>query len=179
MHAYFFLILSMGNRVDQKSTACFRVKTAWHAIFRMYNTLGLEKGISSSTGFLLLNVPREGVAVTHLGPLLGLSARSLSRSLNGLESKGWIERRLDPQDKRMMRVFLTPQGLRFRRDASQTVKAFQKFLMAKWSPEQWQLIQNMLEHLPKLAAEFVDQNTKPAINTKKIKSLEHEMAVEN
>lgn len=169
----------MGHRAEQKSTACFSVKTAWHAIFRMYNTLGLAKGISSSTGFLLLNVPREGVAVTHLGPLLGLSARSLSRSLNVLESKGWIERRLDTQDRRMMRVFLTPKGLKFRKEASQTVKAFQQFLMSKWAPEQWQLLQHMLEQVPQYASDFAEQNSKPATNIKKTKSIEHEMAVEN
>jgi len=154
-----FVPFGMPKKSADKLTACFQVKTAWHAIFRMYNQMGLSKGINSSTGFLLLNVPAEGVAVTHLGPALGLSSRSLSRSLNNLEEKGWIERRADTLDKRMVRVFLTPLGLRFRKEASQTVKAFHRFLQSKWSPEEWALLENLLKQLPELASSFSAQHT--------------------
>jgi len=154
-----FVPFGMPKKSDDKLTACFQVKTAWHAIFRMYNQMGLSKGINSSTGFLLLNVPAEGVAVTHLGPALGLSSRSLSRSLNNLEEKGWIERRADSLDKRMVRVFLTPLGLRFRKEASQTVKAFHRFLQSKWSPDEWALLENLLKQLPELASSFSAQHT--------------------
>ncbi|MFZ4060539.1 MAG: MarR family winged helix-turn-helix transcriptional regulator [Bacteroidia bacterium] len=169
----------MRKQTDDKLTACFQVKTAWHAIFRMYNQLGLGKSINSSTGFLLLNVPKNGVAVTHLGPTLGLSSRSLSRSLNNLEEKGWIERRADPQDKRMVRVFLTPLGLRCRKEASQTVKAFHRFLQSKWSPEQWELLQNMLKQMPELTTVFWAEHAPSHQNILPSKSATYELSLEN
>jgi DNA-binding MarR family transcriptional regulator len=145
----------------------------------MYNQLGLGKSINSSTGFLLLNVPKNGVAVTHLGPILGLSSRSLSRSLNNLEEKGWIERRADPQDKRMVRVFLTPLGLRCRKEASQTVKAFHRFLQSKWSPEQWELLQNMLKQMPELTTVFRAEHAPSHQNILPSKSATYELSLEN
>jgi hypothetical protein len=37
----------------------------------------------------------------------------------------------------------------------------------------------MLERIPQYASEFAEQNTKPATTPKKLKSVEHEMALEN
>jgi len=169
----------MPKKSNDNLTACFLVKTAWYSIFRMYNQLGQYNGMNSSTGFLLLNVPAEGVAVTHLGPALGLSSRSLSRSLNNLEKKGWIERRADSSDKRMVRVFLTPLGLHFRKDASQTVKAFHHFLQSKWNPEEWTLLENLLKQIPVFAAAFSGQHTPSNQNPIPTKSIPYELSIEH
>jgi DNA-binding MarR family transcriptional regulator len=169
----------MPKKSNDKLTACFQVKTAWHSIFRMYNQMGIRKGINSSTGFLLLNVPAEGVAVTHLGPALGLSSRSLSRSLNNLEEKGWIERRADVQDKRMVRVFLTPLGLRYRKEASQTVKAFHRFLQSKWSPQEWAMLENLLKQIPELSAAFSAGDTASPQNALPSKPAAYELSLEH
>ncbi len=52
---------------------------------------------------------------------MGMESTSLSRSLRGLETMGWIERRPDPMDKRMVRVYLTQTGIAARREARDLV----------------------------------------------------------
>jgi DNA-binding PadR family transcriptional regulator len=99
--------------------------------------------------------------------------------LNNLEEKGWIERRADPQDKRMVRVFLTPLGLRCRKEASQTVKAFHRFLQSKWSPEQWELLQNMLKQMPELTTVFWAEHAPTHQNILPSKSATYELSLEN
>jgi len=52
---------------------------------------------------------------------MGMEPTSLSRTLKGMESSGLIERRPDPQDGRLMRVFLTDAGLVARRQTRKLV----------------------------------------------------------
>lgn len=52
---------------------------------------------------------------------MGMEPTSLSRSLRSMESIGLIERIPDPTDGRVMRVFLTKQGITARRQARDLV----------------------------------------------------------
>jgi hypothetical protein len=48
-------------------TVCYNIKTAWHSIFRMYNAAGLKHDITTSIGFVLLNIDsREGTPATKI-----------------------------------------------------------------------------------------------------------------
>jgi len=108
-----------------QETVCYTIKTAWHAIYRMYNTEAVKHNITTSIGFVLLNIDvKEGTPATKIGPLIGLETRSLTRMLKTLEQDGLIERRSDSRDKRLVRIYLTPLGLERREAARKTVKAF-------------------------------------------------------
>jgi len=53
----------------------------------------------------------DGVAVpSAIGNETGVSAARIATVLNGLENKGWIERRIDPGDRRRTILCLTPAG---------------------------------------------------------------------
>tara|TARA_B100000674_G_C37552137_1_gene783342 strand:- start:424 stop:702 length:279 start_codon:yes stop_codon:yes gene_type:complete len=52
---------------------------------------------------------------------MGMEPTSLSRTLKGMEEKGLIERRPDPNDGRSVRVFLTDVGLDARYQARDLV----------------------------------------------------------
>lgn len=49
----------------------------------------------------------EGITQTELSGLLEIERATLGRLLDRLEEKGWLERRMDPSDRRVKRVFLT------------------------------------------------------------------------
>lgn len=115
-----------------KETYCYNIKTTWHAISRMYTDQGIDHDISTSTGFLLLNIhPEEGTPATKIGPKMGLEPRSLTRVLKGLEAKGWIYKAKDPNDKRLSKVFLTDLGLEKRKIAWTSVEGFNEKLRDK------------------------------------------------
>lgn len=108
-----------------RDTVDFHIKSAWHHISKVYNEQGAPYGATAATGFVLLNIDAvEGSPVTTIGPALGMEPGSLSRILKKLEKEGIIQRIQDPNDKRLVRVFLTEKGKLFREVARKTVKTF-------------------------------------------------------
>ena len=95
----------------REDTIDHHIKTAWHAIARMYNQQASKYDLTMSMGFVLLNInSEEGTPATKIAPLMGLEARSLTRLLKTMEEKELIYRKADATDKRSVRIFLTKEG---------------------------------------------------------------------
>ncbi len=109
-----------------EETVDFQIKYAWQLISRMYNEVAQKYGSTWAAGNALLNIDLEGTPSTSLGPKMGMEATSLSRLLKNLEEKGMIERSTHPEDKRIVLVKLTEQGLIKREEARLAVKDFNK-----------------------------------------------------
>lgn len=108
-----------------EETVDYNVKVCWHAISRMYNNEAAKNDITTSIGFVLLNIDQEaGTPATKIAPLLGLEARSLTRILKSMEEKDLIYKVSDARDKRLVRIFLTEKGLQKKEFSRQTVKYF-------------------------------------------------------
>ncbi len=108
-----------------EETVDYNIKVAWHAISRMYNAQAAQHDITTSIGFVLLNIdPDLGTPATKIAPLLGLETRSLTRILRSLEEKGLIYKQPDAQDKRSVRIFLTELGMEKKEISRQTVRHF-------------------------------------------------------
>ena len=108
-----------------EETIDYNIKVCWHAISRMYNVQAAKHDITTSIGFVLLNIdPEAGCPATKIAPLLGLEARSLTRILKSMEDKGLIHKAPDPTDKRLVRIFLTELGMEKREVSRQTVRQF-------------------------------------------------------
>ena len=120
-----------------EETADYNIKVAWHAISRMYNTQAAQNDITTSIGFVLLNIDQErGTPATKIAPLLGLETRSLTRILRSMEEKGLIYKQADAVDKRSVRIFLTPLGLEKKEVSRQTVRHFNLKMREKISQSQ-------------------------------------------
>lgn len=109
----------------------FYVRHSWHKISRMYNQKAKEHGLTMSIGFILLIVDKEGTPSTQLGPRMGMEPTSLSRTLKTMESKGYIYRQVDKNDKRKVLIYLTSAGLDLRREVRKVVKEFNENLIKK------------------------------------------------
>ncbi len=111
--------------MKREETVDHNIKTAWHAIARMYNQQASKQDITTSIGFVLLNISsKEGTPATKIAPLMGLEARSLTRVLKNMEAKGLIYRRPDEHDKRSVRIFLTGKGKEKKEVSRKTVLKF-------------------------------------------------------
>ena len=120
-----------------EETVDYNIKVAWHAISRMYNTQATRYDITTSIGFVLLNIDQElGTPATKIAPLLGLETRSLTRILRSMEEKGLIYKQADTQDKRSVRIFLTELGLEKKEISRQTVRHFNLKVRDKISQSQ-------------------------------------------
>lgn len=113
--------------MKREDTVDFNIKVAWHAISRMYNLYGQHFDVTTSNGFVLLNIDVEhGTPATKIAPLMGLESRSLTRILKSMEEKGWICREKDPEDGRSVRIRLTDLGKEKREISRLSVKQFNK-----------------------------------------------------
>ena len=120
-----------------EETVDYNIKVAWHAISRMYNTQAAQNDITTSIGFVLLNIDQEkGTPATKIAPLLGLETRSLTRILRSMEEKGLIYKQADSVDKRSVRIFLTQDGLEKKEISRQTVRHFNLKMREKISQSQ-------------------------------------------
>jgi len=107
----------------------YYIKSNWHSLSRLYNQKAQKHGITTSIGFILLNIgTSEGTPATKIGPLIGLESRSLTRTLKNLEEKGFIYKEKDTYDKRSVRVFLTEKGKEKKGKTIETVKVFNQFV---------------------------------------------------
>jgi DNA-binding MarR family transcriptional regulator len=108
-----------------EETVDYNIKVCWHAISRMYNVQAAQHDITTSIGFVLLNIDSaDGTPATKIAPLLGLEARSLTRILKSMEEKGLIYKMADEKDKRSVRIMLTDLGLKKKEVSRQTVRKF-------------------------------------------------------
>lgn len=125
--------------MKKEETVDYHIKVVWHAISRMYNQGGSEKGITASSGFVLLNIDMEnGSPATKIAPLLGMEARSLTRMLKNMEQTGLIYREQDPSDKRSVRIMLTEEGKKKRAFARKAVIYFNESVRKKVTDEKLQ-----------------------------------------
>jgi MarR family transcriptional regulator, organic hydroperoxide resistance regulator len=111
-----------------EETADYHIKSAWHAISRMYNVYAAQYDMTMAIGYVLLNIGKKGTPATKIAPALGLEPRSLTRMLKSLEEKDWIRREIDLDDKRIVKVFLTEEGKKKRDLARRGVIDFNTML---------------------------------------------------
>ncbi|NJL12645.1 MAG: hypothetical protein HC913_06380 [Microscillaceae bacterium] len=74
--------------MKREETLDYNIKAAWHAIARMYNAEAAKFNLTVSVGYILLNIDLEkGTPATKIAPLLGLEARSITRTLRNMEKR--------------------------------------------------------------------------------------------
>ena len=117
--------------MKKEETVDYPIKSAWHAISRMYNQQAAVEGFTTAIGFVLINInSKEGTPATKIAPLIGLETRSLTRMLKTMEEKGLIYKKADPVDKRSVRMYLTEEGKRKKEISVQSVMRFNEQVRA-------------------------------------------------
>ena len=128
---------SAERPMKKEETVDYPIKSAWHAISRMYNQQAAEEGFTTAIGFVLINInSKEGTPATKIAPLIGLETRSLTRMLKTMEEKGLIYKKADPVDKRSVRMFLTEEGKRKKEISVQSVMRFNEQVRAVLTEEE-------------------------------------------
>ena len=100
------------SRLDQRESADRNIGFLLHDVARLMRTdydrkmrhLGLTRSQWWVLTYLYFN---EGITQSELSGLLDVERATLGRLLDRLGEKGWVERRADPKDRRLKRVYLT------------------------------------------------------------------------
>ncbi len=138
----------------QDKTVDYYLKIAWQSLANRYNQLATPHGITQATGYLLINIHKNGTPVTQIASLLGVKSTSLSRILSGLEQQGLIYRSTDDQDKRSVRIFLTEAGQEKRQVAKNLVKDFNGHLERQLRDQDREKLIALLKRLINVANEY-------------------------
>ena len=117
-----------------QETVDFHLRSTLFATRRMYNLLAAENGITQGIGYVLIHIGKEGVPATKIAPMMGMGTSSLTRLLKNMEKDGLIYRQSNEEDRRIVKVFLTPRGLDLRRKVRKLVIEFNKKLAEKIDP---------------------------------------------
>ncbi len=135
----------------REETIDYHIRTAWHAIARMYNQQASKYDATMSIGFVLLNIDiNDGTPATKIAPLMGLEPRSLTRLLKTMEERDLIYRESDKIDKRSVRIFLTGDGKKARERARETVLRFNEVLREEIPAQKLNVFFEVIQHVNKI-----------------------------
>jgi len=140
--------------MKQQETVDYFLKVVWQNVSNTYNQIASGFGITQAIGYVLINIEKEGTAVSKLAGLLGVKATSLSRMLNNMEELGLIYRETSVGDKRSVKVYLTEFGQGKRKLAKGVVIAFNDYLNEHLSTQEKNNLINTLQKLNKLTLAY-------------------------
>lgn len=141
-----------------EETVDYHIKTTWHALARMYNQLASDFDMSQTIGYVLINISKEGTPATKIAPLMGMEPTSLSRLLKNMEDKGYIYRKGDETDKRIVRIYLTQSGLEKRKIARDTILKFNEKILTNIKEKDLEVLVKVLEQISALTKDFRTEN---------------------
>lgn len=75
---------------------------------------------------LLFISEHEGPSIKQVGVGCGLKKQTMTSHLNELVKRGYIERRMNPQDRREQNIFLTDYGQKFKLTLLESVREIEK-----------------------------------------------------
>ena len=103
-----------GDRRSTRELFGFRLAVLVRRWRRVAEISLQEAGLTDASWAPLIHLAESGDGVTQkvLAARVGIDGSSLVRLLDILERRGFIERRVDPQDRRARLIFLTEPGRR-------------------------------------------------------------------
>jgi DNA-binding MarR family transcriptional regulator len=91
---------------------CLLLKNTWQKLSRYYNQRLAEYDLTVPKALLLLEVsPESGKNPKSLAKSLDLENSSITGLLDRLEKQGLVKRWPNPEDRRGVLIFLTPEGI--------------------------------------------------------------------
>ena len=142
------------------NTIDYYLKTTWQSLANSYNQAAAKVGLTQASGYVLINIHKEGTAVSQIAGLLGVRSTSLSRLLSAMENQGLIYREASESDKRSVKVYLTALGLEKREWAKNIVRDFNDYLLEHMSENERIRLENSLVKINRLSQQFFQDHIK-------------------
>lgn len=102
---------------------------------------------NTADGATLLKIPASGARACVLAQQAQVSKQAMSKLLQSLERRGWVEREQDPKDQRAQRVRLTSEGERLVRCLKRADKALDGQLGQHLGPEELEVMRKQVSKL--------------------------------
>ena len=87
---------------------------------------------------------REGLTHSELADLLQVQPATITKMIQRMERTGFVQRRSDPEDQRVSRVYLTETGRTIHEDVQQVLRSLEKETFAGFNPQERISLQRFL-----------------------------------
>ena len=131
--------LPESESLDQLLAQICRLKHA--RVQALLETLGLYEGQPSMLRALW---SQEGLTHTDLAKRLRVQPATITKMIKRMEKAGFVERRPDPQDERVSRVYLTEAGRAVQTDVRDVWHTLEKEAFAYLTEEQRAQLRHLL-----------------------------------
>ena len=121
---------------------------------RAYSEMALVKlqkygheGLTLFHTALISNLDVEGTRITILADRAGVTKQAMGQLVSELETRGYIQREPDPEDKRAALIKFTDLGWQFLQDAFEVKQEIEAEYAAILGEESMRQLRSLLEHL--------------------------------
>lgn len=120
-----------------------------YVLFDDYDRRSLERFQLNTSQYrtLLLFENEEGKRLTTISDRLLLSKSTITRVIDELEDRGWVERVPDPEDRRAQRVVLTAEGRRKRLKICRAHQQALEDVFQRFSDRQQEDLDSLMQNL--------------------------------
>ncbi|MEQ8176072.1 MAG: MarR family transcriptional regulator [Syntrophomonadaceae bacterium] len=109
---------------------CFDMRAAMKKMERALNSRVACGGVSIPQAFVLYCLLEEnGITLKEIGSRCLIDSSSMTVLIDKLEREGLVQRKLDPQDRRAIRVFILPKGKEIAEEISNRAVDFNALLL--------------------------------------------------
>ncbi len=143
------------------STFTDRVQRQIYKLLRSFESCDqqclAQFGVTASQGYALLAFPEDaGISMNELSQTMGLANSTMTRMVDHLVAKGLVNRRQGDEDRRVVRVALTPQGRELQRSLETARRELLQEVLADIQEGERSSILNSLEKLNAAVAKAME-----------------------
>lgn len=129
---------------------CLLIKNTWQKLSRYYNQRLSKYDLTVPKALLLLEIaPDSGRTPGFLASGLDLENSSMTGLLDRLEKKRLIIRKPNPNDRRGILIFLTPEGVQARETIKSLVEELDRKLRSELTPEEIKIFRRVISIINK------------------------------
>ncbi|TMI99083.1 MAG: MarR family transcriptional regulator [Alphaproteobacteria bacterium] len=115
-------------------------------------------GITRAQWLVLTRLHRHpGASQSELADMMEVERASAGRMIDRLEANGWVQRRAERRDRRVKRVYLTPEAERVHRRIWRVAEATVEDALAGLSPQESAQLMQLLSRVKKTLVAVVEE----------------------
>ncbi|SHG81486.1 DNA-binding transcriptional regulator, MarR family [Thermosyntropha lipolytica DSM 11003] len=96
---------------DFTTFVCYQLKATMKKVEKYITQEMSQFGLNMAQSFILFTLlEKDGSTLTEIGNRAQIENSSLTTMVDKLEKEGLVERRLYPEDRRVVKLYITPKG---------------------------------------------------------------------
>lgn len=132
---------------------CFQLGKTVRQVTKAYRNEIFRYKLTHGQFFMMVAILEEdGLLPSELAGKTAQDRATITGLLDRLEKDGWIRRKADTDDRRSLRIYLTPKAEKHRQGILNLFERTNHKFLDCFTPEEWQQMQGFLDRLDRMNA---------------------------